>query len=60
MRSRRSGRPTTMDATNLAELYDYMCRRLMKANSENRPEMLDEVSALLGDIRSAWIAIAPR
>lgn len=44
-------------AENLGELYDYMCRRLLKATSENRVEMLDEVSGLLQQIRSAWIAI---
>ena len=43
-------------AANLAELYDYMCRRLLLAD---KPEMLDEVSTLLHEIRSAWIAIAP-
>ena len=31
-------------AANLGELYDYMCRRLLKATAENRVEMLDEVS----------------
>jgi flagellar protein FliS len=44
-------------AENLAELYDYMCRRLLKATSENRVEMLDEVTGLLQQIRSAWVAI---
>jgi flagellar protein FliS len=44
-------------AENLGELYDYMCRRLLKATSENRIEMLDEVSGLLQQIRSAWVAI---
>jgi flagellar secretion chaperone FliS len=44
-------------AANLGELYDYMCRRLLKANGENRVEMLDEVSKLLQEIRTAWAAI---
>jgi len=44
-------------AANLADLYDYMCRRLLKATSENRVEMLDEVSNLLHEIRGAWLAI---
>ena len=44
-------------ATNLAELYDYMCRRLLKATTESRVEMLDEVTKLLHEIRGAWIAI---
>ena len=46
-------------AANLAELYDYMCRRLLLATSENRIELLDEVSTLLHEIRAAWVAIAP-
>jgi flagellar secretion chaperone FliS len=44
-------------AANLGELYDYMGRRLLKATSENRIEMLDEVSNLLHEIRGAWVAI---
>jgi flagellar protein FliS len=44
-------------AANLGDLYDYMCRRLLKATSENRPEMLDEVIKLLHEIRGAWVAI---
>ncbi|MBL8266928.1 flagellar export chaperone FliS [Steroidobacter sp.] len=46
-------------AANLSELYDYMCRRLLLATSENKVEMLDEVSTLLHEIRGAWLAIAP-
>jgi len=44
-------------AANLGELYDYMCRRLLKATSDNRPEMLDEVMKLLHEVRGAWVAI---
>jgi flagellar secretion chaperone FliS len=44
-------------AANLGELYDYMCRGLLKATAENRVEMLDEVTKLLGDIRTAWVTI---
>jgi flagellar protein FliS len=44
-------------ALNLGELYDYMCRRLLKATAENRVEMLDEVTKLLNEIRTAWVAI---
>ncbi|MBX5459642.1 MAG: flagellar export chaperone FliS [Steroidobacteraceae bacterium] len=44
-------------AANLDDLYDYMCRQLVKANLNNRVETLDEVSHLLGEIRSAWIAL---
>jgi len=44
-------------AANLGELYDYMCRRLLKATAENRVEMFDEVTKLLTEIRTAWLAI---
>jgi flagellar secretion chaperone FliS len=46
-------------AANLAELYEYICRRLLLATTENKVEMLDEVSSLLHEIRGAWLAIAP-
>jgi flagellar secretion chaperone FliS len=44
-------------AANMADLYDYSSRQLLRANLENRPELLDEVSHLLREIRSAWIQI---
>ncbi len=44
-------------ATNMADLYDYSSQQLVRANLQNRPEMLDEVSQLLRQIRSAWIQI---
>jgi flagellar secretion chaperone FliS len=44
-------------AANLDDLYDYMCRQLIAANLENRIATLDEVSHLLGLIRSAWVAM---
>jgi flagellin-specific chaperone FliS len=34
-----------------------MCRQLVKANLNDRIETLDEVAQLLGEIRSAWIAL---
>lgn len=46
-------------ATNLSDLYDYMCRRLLVSNSDNKVEMLDEVSGLLQEIRGAWVSIPP-
>lgn len=45
-------------ATNLDSLYDYMERRLVEANIENNPAMLDEVTELLKEIKSAWDAIS--
>jgi flagellar protein FliS len=44
-------------AANMADLYEYCGRQLVRANAENRPEMLDEVGHLLREIRSAWIQI---
>jgi len=44
-------------AANLEALYEYMCTRLVQANASNKPELLDEVSRLLNEIRSAWLAL---
>jgi len=44
-------------AANLDDLYDYCCRQLIKANLQNHVPTLDEVTHLLGEIRSAWIAL---
>lgn len=46
-------------ADGLHSLYDYAQRRLLEANLENDAAPLREVDALLGDIESAWLAIAP-
>ena len=46
-------------ASNLGDLYDYMGRQLIRANVEDRVACLDEVLALLAEIRGAWVAIAP-
>ena len=44
-------------SANLADLYDYMCRRLVPANAADDDSLLDEVTSLLGEIRFAWDAI---
>lgn len=44
-------------AENLDALYAYMSQRLMMANLKNQPEILEEVHALLKDLKSAWDAI---
>ena len=46
-------------ARNLDALYEYMVRRLVQANLKNQVAALDEVSSLLGEIRSSWVEIDP-
>jgi flagellar protein FliS len=46
-------------AQNLERLYDYASRTLLKANLENRPELLKEVTSLLREIKVGWDGIAP-
>lgn len=44
-------------ATSLDALYEYMSNRLLLANLNNDPAILDEVDGLLGQLREAWEAI---
>lgn len=44
-------------SNNLADLYDYMCRRLLQANVADDAAGLDEVADLLREIKQAWDAI---
>jgi flagellar secretion chaperone FliS len=45
-------------ALNLERLYDYVSRTLLKANLENRVDLLKEVSSLLREIKLGWDGIA--
>ncbi|MEQ1529781.1 MAG: flagellar export chaperone FliS [Methylococcales bacterium] len=44
-------------ALNLNQLYDYINRRLVQASCENNIEILDEVAALMREIKEGWDAI---
>jgi len=48
------GLPQRLDA-----LYDYVSRRMLYANVENDPKVLDEVGGLLRVIADAWAQISP-
>lgn len=47
-------------AQNLSGLYDYMMRRLLRANLENDLTCLTEVLSLLGELRAVWVSIGPQ
>lgn len=40
-------------------LYDYISQQLLLASLRNNAQMIDDASALLGDIKQAWTAINP-
>jgi flagellar secretion chaperone FliS len=50
----RTGGPL---AHNLDDLYEYMARQVMRANAEGRASLVEEVISLLGEIRTAWMAV---
>ena len=45
-------------SVNLSDLYEYIERRLLEANLKNDKLILDEISGLIVDIKSAWDSIA--
>jgi flagellar protein FliS len=47
-------------AKNLSDLYEYMTQRLLVANVRSDVACVTEVLSLLGEIRSAWVAIGPQ
>lgn len=46
-------------AQSLDGLYEYMSNRLLAANLQNDPAMIEEVQRLLKDLKGAWEAIDP-
>ncbi len=47
-------------AGRLVSLYQYIVMRLLQGNLRNDVVALDEAAKLLGDLRGAWIQIAPQ
>ena len=45
-------------AQNLDDLYEYMVRRLVRANVDNNLDILDEVASLMRTVKSAWDEIS--
>jgi flagellar secretion chaperone FliS len=46
-------------ARNLSDLYDYMIRRLVVANTTSASGPVLEVARLLEELKGAWVAIGP-
>ncbi|MDO6641102.1 flagellar export chaperone FliS [Shewanella sp. 5_MG-2023] len=44
-------------ASNLAELYDFMLRRITEANLNNDVAAIDDVTSILKTIKEGWDAI---
>jgi len=44
-------------AENLFDLYGYMEKRLLEANLNNAPALLDEVAQLILQVKAGWDAI---
>lgn len=46
-------------AGSLDSLYEYMSNRLVMANLNNQPEVVEEVQRLLHELKGAWESINP-
>lgn len=45
-------------ADNLSKLYDFWINRLFQAQISKDPSILEEVSAMMRDLREAWATVA--
>ena len=52
-------RPDPEFAGRLLGLYRYVIMRLLQANLRNDVKALEEAAKILGDLRGAWVQIAP-
>ncbi|WEN14616.1 flagellar export chaperone FliS [Rhodanobacter sp. AS-Z3] len=53
----RKVEPALVD--RLDSLYEYMSRRLLQANMHDDANIIDEVSALMQQVRDTWVQVAP-
>lgn len=44
-------------ARNLASLYDYAVKRLLKANADDDPTLVEEVIGLMRELKTGWEAM---
>jgi flagellar protein FliS len=44
-------------AERLESIYRFCQRHLIEARAERSPEKIDQVSALLGELRDAWARV---
>ena len=56
--ARHQGERGGQIAASLDSLYEYMSGRLLTANINNAPAIVEEVQRLLTELRDAWNAIA--
>ena len=47
-------------ATNLMSIYTYVYDRLVEANIEDKPEIIDECMAIMSELRESWVEIERR
>jgi len=43
---------------NLASIYSFCLRQCQKARFEQNPQLLEQISGMLGQLRSSWATIA--
>jgi flagellar protein FliS len=44
-------------ATNLMSIYTYVYDRLVEANIEDKPEIVDECITIMSELRESWVEI---
>jgi flagellar protein FliS len=44
-------------ATNLFSIYTYVYDKLVEANIEDKPELIDECTTILSELRESWVEL---